>query len=225
MKRFVFFGILIIGMFSFNFAFAQWTDYNEHDPGITQEVIPTWIKNTASWWAEDAITEIEFLRAIEYLIENKIITITASPTKEIPDITQTYTLPASRQSEFIQIEGSFEIKHTGPLTLTITHPDKSDSILTTISRDGTFSATMELNSDSQIGTYLVYAEIEGTQYLVQAFDVKDRDSNIVPVWIKNNAQWWAEDKITDSDFVKGIEFLVSNKIISVQSQIQSAREE
>lgn len=200
-----------------NPIYAQFTDYNDHDPGITLVEIPSWIKNTAQWWATDAITEREFLQAIEYLIDNKIILISVSPAEDIPNITATYTLPASRQAEFVQVSGSFDIKHTGPLTLTIIQPDKSELILTTISRDGTFAATMEITSDSQIGAYVVYAEIEGELHLVNAFEIKDRDTNKVPVWIKNNAQWWSESKITDLDFVKGIEFLVSNKIIVIDT--------
>ena len=209
-----------VSIVTLNQASAQWTDYNVHDPGITA-AIPAWIKNTAGWWADGNITENEFLQAIEYLIENKIIKITATPIGDIPDITDTYTLPASRQSEFTQISGSFETKHTGPLTLTIIQPDKTEQTVTTISRDGTFAATIELTSESQIGAYIVYAEIEGKLVLVNAFEVKDRDANKVPVWIKNNAQWWSEDKITDSDFVQGIEYLVSNKIITVQTKLKA----
>ena len=37
---------------------------------------------------------------------------------------------------------------------------------------------------------------------------------IIPQWIKNNAGWWASGQITDSDFVSGIEYLVSHKIIT-----------
>jgi len=37
----------------------------------------------------------------------------------------------------------------------------------------------------------------------------------IPNWIKNNAGWWADDLISDDDFVKGIEYLVENKIIRV----------
>ncbi len=215
--------ITVLGAsFTLNQASAQFTDYNDHDPGVTSDTIPSWIKNTAGWWATDSISETEFLRAIEYLIENKIIKITTTQIEDIPDITATYTLPASRQAEFVQVSGRFDIKHTGPLTLTIIQPDKSEQTITTISRDGVFTATMELNSESQIGAYIVYAEIEGQQLLVNAFEVKDRDANKVPVWIKNNAQWWSENKITDSDFVQGIEFLVSNKIITVQTQSKQA---
>jgi micrococcal nuclease len=218
-------GFFVISLFATTLldqAFAQWTDYNEHDPGVTSVSIPAWIKNTAGWWAEGNITETEFLRAIEYLIDNKIIKITATQIQDIPDITDTFTLPASRQAEFVQVSGSFDIKHTGPLTLTIIQPDKTEQILTTISRDGSFTATMELNSESQIGAYIMYAEIEGELLLVNAFEVKDGDANKVPVWIKNNAQWWSENKITDSDFIQGIEFLVSNKIIAVQTESKQA---
>ncbi|GFN39800.1 MAG: hypothetical exported protein [Marine Group I thaumarchaeote] len=37
----------------------------------------------------------------------------------------------------------------------------------------------------------------------------------VPDWIKNNAKWWSEGKISDDDFVKGLHFLVDKGIIRV----------
>ena len=45
-------------------------------PSISaQEQVPSWVKNTAGWWATDAISETEFVNAIEFLIQNNIITI------------------------------------------------------------------------------------------------------------------------------------------------------
>ena len=41
--------------------------------------IPNWIKNVAGWWADDEISEIEFLAGIEYLINNNIISIGFTP--------------------------------------------------------------------------------------------------------------------------------------------------
>jgi len=38
----------------------------------------------------------------------------------------------------------------------------------------------------------------------------------IPPWIKNNAGWWADDKISDSDFLSGIKFLVETNIIQFQ---------
>lgn len=39
---------------------------------------------------------------------------------------------------------------------------------------------------------------------------------IIPQWIKNNAKWWSQGQIGDSDFVKGIQYLVQNGIVKVQ---------
>ena len=38
---------------------------------------------------------------------------------------------------------------------------------------------------------------------------------IVPAWIKNNAEWWANDEIDDFTFAQGIGFLIKNKIIQI----------
>ncbi len=37
----------------------------------------------------------------------------------------------------------------------------------------------------------------------------------VPIWIKNNANWWSQEMIEDSDFVAGIEYLIQEKIITI----------
>ena len=42
---------------------------------------------------------------------------------------------------------------------------------------------------------------------------------VIPSWIKNNAGWWADDKISDSDFLSGIKFLVETNIIQFQSNV------
>ena len=45
----------------------------------------------------------------------------------------------------------------------------------------------------------------------------------VPVWIKNNAGWWADGSIDDSSFVQGIQFLIKEKIIEVDTSTLSKR--
>lgn len=37
----------------------------------------------------------------------------------------------------------------------------------------------------------------------------------IPSWIKNNAEWWSQGLISDGDFLKGIQHLVNNGVISV----------
>ncbi len=40
--------------------------------GNSQE-IPTWVKNNAGWWADGLITEDDFIKGIQYLVENQVI--------------------------------------------------------------------------------------------------------------------------------------------------------
>ena len=39
--------------------------------------------------------------------------------------------------------------------------------------------------------------------------------NKVPSWVKNNAGWWADGTISETEFLSGIEFLINDGIISV----------
>ena len=45
--------------------------------------VPDWVKNTAGWWATDAISETEFLNAIEFLVKVGIISIESSKSPEL----------------------------------------------------------------------------------------------------------------------------------------------
>lgn len=38
---------------------------------------------------------------------------------------------------------------------------------------------------------------------------------VIPDWVKNNAGWWSEGKITDQDFTSGLQYLIKEKIIKV----------
>jgi len=37
----------------------------------------------------------------------------------------------------------------------------------------------------------------------------------IPAWIKNNAGWWADGQIDDSSFVSGLQWLISNGIMTI----------
>jgi hypothetical protein len=45
---------------------------------------------------------------------------------------------------------------------------------------------------------------------------KISESNI-PEWVKNNVMWWSAGKISDNDFVSGIQYLIENGIIRISS--------
>ena len=40
-------------------------------------------------------------------------------------------------------------------------------------------------------------------------------SQSLPDWIKDTALWWADEQVSDGDFVNGIQYLISRGIIRV----------
>jgi len=47
-------------------------------------------------------------------------------------------------------------------------------------------------------------------------------SDTIPSWIKNNAGWWADGQIDDSSFVSGLQWLISNGIMTIPPTEQGA---
>jgi len=44
----------------------------------------------------------------------------------------------------------------------------------------------------------------------------------IPLWIKNNAKWWSEGLISDSDFLGGIEYMIREKIMVISDLPKAA---
>jgi hypothetical protein len=49
------------------------------------------------------------------------------------------------------------------------------------------------------------------------------DTPAIPQWIKNNAKWWSEGTIPDSDFLKGMQYLIQQGIIQVPISVPVAQ--
>jgi len=59
-------------------------------------------------------------------------------------------------------------------------------------------------------------EIIGTDVLELGFEEIISQTTIdIPNWVKNNAGWWAEDLIGDSDFVSGIQYMITEGIMTI----------
>ena len=60
-------------------SYREWFDSNypdytiEEGIGFVNNEIPSWVKNNAGWWAEGLLSEDDFLKGIEYLVEKQII--------------------------------------------------------------------------------------------------------------------------------------------------------
>jgi len=46
-------------------------------------------------------------------------------------------------------------------------------------------------------------------------DAEQHVGHKIPLWVKNNAKWWYEEKIDDKTFLDSIQYLISVGIISV----------
>jgi len=44
------------------------------------------------------------------------------------------------------------------------------------------------------------------------------DTKSIPDWIKNNANWWSENLIDDTDFINGLQYLIEYKIIKLDNK-------
>ena len=44
------------------------------------------------------------------------------------------------------------------------------------------------------------------------------DTKSVPDWIKNNANWWSDNLIDDTDFINGLQYLIEYKIIKIDNK-------
>jgi len=55
----------------------------------------------------------------------------------------------------------------------------------------------------------------GLVFLVGTLQVSYAQQFAIPSWIKNNAKWWSEGQINDSDFITGIQYLIQNGIMKV----------
>jgi len=41
------------------------------------------------------------------------------------------------------------------------------------------------------------------------------DEEMIPNWVRQNALWWGEEKISDSEFISSMEYLIKNKFIKI----------
>jgi len=74
--------------------------------------------------------------------------------------------------------------------------------------------------------YLLSVEKIRKKYSLDVFETPTKkpeflqrlEENTIPYWIKNTAGWWSKDKVSDVEFILGIEYLINNKIMNIVAE-------
>ncbi|MCV0430045.1 polysaccharide deacetylase family protein [Nitrosopumilus sp.] len=100
------------------------------------------------------------------------------------------------------------------------HPQEFSKVV-----NGTYVNESNLEQILELKKLIERIESEGIQIVLIREMNLDSQTNTseqsVPVWIKNNARWWADGTIEDKTFVQGIEYMVKNGIIKVSEKSQT----
>ena len=98
---------------------------------------------------------------------------------------------------------------------------------------GEFSTIWIIPSGIEKGMYTIEArdstQTAQTTFSLGKLEVKPQPEQseskaAIPEWIKNNAGWWSEGLIGDSDFVSGIQYLMKEKVIDIPDLPEQASE-
>ena len=46
------------------------------------------------------------------------------------------------------------------------------------------------------------------------------DYSSIPEWVKNNAKWWSEGSISEGEYLKSLEYLITKGIINIPEQVE-----
>jgi len=150
--------ILILTFFSIGLFFSIIDNISAQE-----EILPLWLKTTAVWWGEDKISDQDFINALQYLVENKL--------------------------------------------LVIPEPENSKPL-----------CGPGLVLDESTDECVIHEESDTNGIFVDAIDEQE---SIVVSWIKVPTLWWGQNKLGDEDFINALQYLVENKVLTLESKIQS----
>lgn len=121
---------------------------------------------------------------------------------------RTLTIPYIHNTKSIEIVGTF-------LDLDPSSPAESTVIPDWV-RNNAEWWSKDLIGDGDFLSGIEYLIIQGViQIPIIPADNGTESSSFVPSWIKDTAGWWAEGLVSDSEFVNGLQYLISNGIITV----------
>ncbi len=172
------------------------------------EEIPNWIKGKIKLWTLNKIEDSGFVDSLVELNKRDLIKF-----QKLKPVQNAYTLPKYGETKFIKVSGrSSDVGQTSSVSLIVTRPDGIRTEYTIpVLESGSYSTSIPLLHDSPTGTYEVTAYHAGRELSPYYFHVQK--NSIIPVWMKLSVKWWTEGKISDSEFLLGVQYLIDKKIL------------
>ena len=93
------------------------------------------------------------------------------------------------------------------------HPQEFSTIV-----NGTYQNQLNTNQIFELKTLVEKLQNEKIKIVYLDQINLDSQTERIPIWLKNNAEWWANDQIDDDTFVQGIEYLIQQNIIKIPEQ-------
>ncbi len=92
--------------------------------------------------------------------------------------------------------------------------------------DNQFRTHFPLTSGILAGTYKIQASYTNYKSDEITVDVVYSTENRIPLWVKTTAKFWTNGEISDRDFIQGLQYLVKNDIIKIETpeRIQQEKE-
>jgi hypothetical protein len=175
------------------------------------EEIPNWVKSKIKLWTLDKVNDQSFVDSLVELNKRDFIQF-----EKLKPVQTTYNLPKYGETAFIKISGrTGDFGQTASVVLIVTDPDGIRTEYTIpVLQSGAYSTSIPLYHYSPAGTYEVSAYHAGKELMPYYFHVQK--NSIIPIWLKPAAKWWTEGKISDSDFLYGIQYLIDRKILALE---------
>ena len=139
----------------------------------------------------------------------------------LPDTTKLYEhidywSAVSKDGNYIS--GPSALKHTNPGTATISveFPENGSYIIHVDVFSIYFHFLPQEHKTCTVGSKVYGCETATfTMNIGQAEPEQEQAETSIPGWIKNNAGWWADGQIDDGSFVSGIQWLITNGIMTI----------
>lgn len=113
---------------------------------VAAQLVPEWVKTTAKWYGDDMISDDEFLNAIKFLIENKIIVL--DYVIEPDPVPEPFKTNLPLRAEILIPNGNAQQHNTGfyiPLNMKV----KPDTTVVWVNDDNVLHTVQSMDEDGK----------------------------------------------------------------------------